>query len=91
MNVVTAQVSLYPLGQNDLSPAIGEALRLFKEHGLTVKPGTMSSVISGEDKAVFFALQSAYQHAAANGRVVMVVTYSNACPLPESELEQKDI
>jgi len=91
MTGISAQVSLYPLGQEDLSPAIDEALRIFHQHGLDVAPGSMSTLISGDEAAVFSALQEAFQRAAKQGRVVMVATFSNACPLPESEVETQSI
>jgi len=84
---ISAQVSLYPLGQEDLSPAIDGALRIFREHGLDVNPGSMSTLISGDDQVIFAALQAAFQRAAKRGRVVMVTTFSNACPAPASEAE----
>jgi uncharacterized protein YqgV (UPF0045/DUF77 family) len=86
MTRISAQVSLYPLGQADLSPAIEEALHIFREHGLDVNPGLMSTLISGDDAVVFSALQAAFQRVAGQGRVVLVVTFSNACPLPETEI-----
>ncbi len=78
----TAQVSLYPLRQESLSPAIDEALRIFQKHGLTVEPGAMSTVITGDDEAVFAALQEAFRRVAEQGHVVMSVAFSNACPVP---------
>jgi tRNA-Thr(GGU) m(6)t(6)A37 methyltransferase TsaA len=80
-----AQVSLYPLGQEALSPAIDEALRVFRRHGLEVEPGAMSSMLVGDDAAIFAALQEAFRRASEQGRVVMVVTFSNACPIPPRE------
>jgi uncharacterized protein YqgV (UPF0045/DUF77 family) len=77
---ISAQVSLYPLGQEDLSTAIDEALDIFRRHNLLLAPGSMSTIISGDDDAVFSALQEAFQRAAEAGRVVMVTTFSNACP-----------
>jgi uncharacterized protein YqgV (UPF0045/DUF77 family) len=79
---ITAQVTLYPLRQETLSPIIDEALRTFQEHGLHVEPGSMGSLITGDDAAIFSALQEAFQGAAEQGHVVMVVTFSNACPMP---------
>lgn len=84
---ISAQVSLYPLGQEDLSSAIDEALRILREHGLEVNPGSMSTLISGDDEAIFSALQAALRRTSEQGRVVMVVTFSNACPVPESKTE----
>lgn len=78
---IAAQVSLYPLRQESLAPAIDEALEVFGEYDLDVKPGAMSSVIVGHDTAVFGALQEALRRAAGQGEIVMVVTFSNACPV----------
>lgn len=79
---ISAQVSLYPLGQESLSPAINEALNIFRRHGLDVVFGSMSTVLTGDDEAVFSALQEAFRRTAETGGVVMVTTFSNACPLP---------
>jgi uncharacterized protein YqgV (UPF0045/DUF77 family) len=88
MSGITAQVSLYPLSSADLSPAIDEALRILREHGLDVEIGMMSSLVRGEETAVFAALQSAFSQVAGQGPVVMVATFSNACPVP-GKREQK--
>ena len=79
---IAAQVSLYPLRQETLSPAIEEALDVFQAHGLHVEPGAMSSLITGDDAVLFAALQEAFVRVAGQGQVVMVATFSNACPLP---------
>jgi len=79
---ITAQVSLYPLRQASLSPAIDQALQIFREHGLSVEPGAMSTLITGDDAAVFAALQEAFRRVTEQGQVVMVVTLSNACSVP---------
>jgi tRNA-Thr(GGU) m(6)t(6)A37 methyltransferase TsaA len=80
MSRITAQLSVYPLGETSLSPAIDKALRILREHGLDVEAGTMSSLVSGDDDIVFAALQSAFHQIAVQGPVVMVATFSNACP-----------
>ena len=87
MTGISAQVSLYPLGREDLSPAIDEALHVFGQHSLEVVPGFMSTLISGDDEAIFSALQVVLRRASDQGRVVMVVTFSNACPVPRVETE----
>lgn len=87
MTGIAAQVSLYPLRQASLSPAIEEAVRIFRKHGLEVEPGAMSTIISGNDEAVFAALQEAFRSVAAQGQVVMIVTFSNACPMPSRSTE----
>jgi uncharacterized protein YqgV (UPF0045/DUF77 family) len=87
MTGIAAQVSLYPLRQTSLSPAIEAALRIFRKHGLEVEPGAMSTIITGDDEAVFAALQEAFRSVAAQGQVVMIVTFSNACPAPSRSKE----
>jgi hypothetical protein len=44
--------------------------------------GTMSTMVWDDDEEVFAALLSAFRNAASLGEAVMVMTVSNACPLP---------
>jgi tRNA-Thr(GGU) m(6)t(6)A37 methyltransferase TsaA len=75
------------LRKETLSPTIDETLHIFWEHGLHVELGAMSSLITGDDAAVFAALQEAFRRATEQGHVVMVTTFSNACPVPHGEDE----
>jgi len=79
---LAAQVSIYPLRQSHLSPAIDEALGIFKQHNLEVTPGAMSSVVSGDDEALLTAIKEVFQQISEQGEVVMIITLSNACPIP---------
>jgi uncharacterized protein YqgV (UPF0045/DUF77 family) len=79
---ISAQVSLYPLRQQSLSPAIEQAMAAFEQHDVQVEPGSMSTVLVGDDSEVFGALQAAFRQVAEQGHAVMVVTVSNACPVP---------
>jgi uncharacterized protein YqgV (UPF0045/DUF77 family) len=85
---ISAQVSLYPLGRDRLSPSIDAAVRAIDRHGLERQTGTMSTVVWGDDEKVFLALLEAFRGAAGQGQTVMVVTVSNACPLPEKPGEK---
>ena len=78
---LAAQVSIYPLRQPSLSPAIDRALDIFRSHGLKVTPGTMSSLVSGDDEALFTAIKEAFQQTSQEGEIVMTLTLSNACPV----------
>lgn len=80
--MITAQVSLYPLRQVSIGPPIREAVRVFRQHGLETRIGEMSTLVWGEERAVFAALQEAFHRAAERGDMVMTVTLSNACPEP---------
>jgi uncharacterized protein YqgV (UPF0045/DUF77 family) len=77
---ISAQVSLYPLRHEQLSPAIDEALEELRRQGVEVRPGTMSTLILGSEELVFAALRAAFRKTSRRGEVVMVVTISNACP-----------
>jgi len=82
---ISAQVSLYPLKQAQLSPTINEVLHTFYSYGLDVQPGSMSTLVSGDDGLVFTALQEAFLKVAEKSQVVMVVTFSNACPISRGD------
>lgn len=83
MSVISAQVSLYPLRQTEIGARIHEVVRILRGHGLTVRIGEMSTLVWGEERLVFAALQTAFHQIAELGDTVMTVTVSNACPLPE--------
>jgi uncharacterized protein YqgV (UPF0045/DUF77 family) len=83
MGAFSAQVSVYPLRQASIGPAVREAVRVFSERGLETRIGEMSTLVWGEEKGIFGALQEAFHRAAESGDTVMVVTLSNACPSPE--------
>ncbi len=84
MTTIAAQVSLYPLRQEQLGPAITEAVATFRRHDVTVWEGAMSTVIAGEPDQVWTALREAFTGATARGEALMVVTLSNGCPVPTS-------
>ena len=79
MSDLAAQVSLYPLGADDLSPQIDTVIEIFQKHGLHVEIGPMSTLLSGEEGTLFAALHEAARAAGDAGKMVMVVTISNAC------------
>jgi uncharacterized protein YqgV (UPF0045/DUF77 family) len=81
---ISAQVSLYPLHQAHVSPAIEQALHVLQAHGLVVRPGDISTIVTGDDEAVFLSLKELFEQAAHQGDVVMVVTISNACPMSDA-------
>ena len=77
---VQAEVSLYPLRQNDLTKPIQQFVESLKNDDLNVKTGSMSSIISGEESIVFQSLQKAFERAAQQYKVVLTAKISNACP-----------
>ena len=83
-NVISAQISLYPLRQASIGPVIREAVPVLRQHGLEARVGEMSTLVWGEDRAVFAALEEVFHRAAEHGDTVMAVTLSNACPSPKA-------
>jgi uncharacterized protein YqgV (UPF0045/DUF77 family) len=77
---IQAEISLYPLRQNDLTKPIQQFVESLKSNDLKVKTGPMSSVISGEASIVFQSLQKAFEQASKKYEVVLTIKISNACP-----------
>jgi uncharacterized protein YqgV (UPF0045/DUF77 family) len=77
---VSAQIAIYPLRQERLTPAISAVRDALTAAGLEPAVGPMSTTVTGEAVIVFRALEQAFVQAGALGHVVMVVTVSNACP-----------
>ena len=79
--IVSAQIAIYPLRQERLTPAITAVTAALEATGLRPEMGAMSTTVTGEAAAVFEALQEGFVRAGAAGHVVMTVTISNACPV----------
>jgi uncharacterized protein YqgV (UPF0045/DUF77 family) len=77
----SAQVSIYPLRQKHIGPAVQTVRGALERHGLTAHVGPMSTLATGESDALFRALAEAFATAASSGEVVMTVTISNSCPV----------
>lgn len=76
---ITVQVSAYPLGRGDFIPPIDAAIEALKGPGLETRVGPLSTLVSGEEDAVFAALRRAFDVVAADGAAVLVATLTNAC------------
>jgi uncharacterized protein YqgV (UPF0045/DUF77 family) len=81
--IASAQISVYPLRQDRLGPAVETVRAALVSHGLAPQIGPMSTIVVGEDAVIFAALAEAFAKAAELGHVVMTVTVSNACPIPD--------
>jgi len=79
---ISAQFSIYPLRQPKLSPTINQALSTLERHDLQCIPGSMSTLVIGRESVLWPVLREVFAKAAENGEVVMIVTFSNACPIP---------
>lgn len=79
--MISAQISIYPLRQEHVTPGIRAVSDALRSAGLSPEVGPMSSMVTGEADAIFAALREGFTRAAATGHVVMTVTVSNACPV----------
>ena len=77
---VQAQVSIYPLRTKALTMQVREFCHILEDSGLYVEMQSMSSIIIGESKTVFLAVEQAFRMLAVSHDVVMDLKVSNACP-----------
>ena len=77
---VQAEISLYPLRQNELTKPIGQFIELLENNTLKVELGPMSTLVIGDSQVVFENLQKAFERLAEEYEVVMTAKISNACP-----------
>jgi len=77
---VQAEVSLYPLRQNELTKPIQQFVEGLKSDKLKVELGPMSTLVTGEEPAVFESLQRAFEKLAQRYEIVLTAKISNACP-----------
>lgn len=89
--VVSVQFSIYPLRDMHLSPAIEKAAKILRDLKLPIDAGSMSSITYGNSEIVFKAFQEIYDALAADYHIVIMMTLSNACPVPmKTETNRKD-
>jgi uncharacterized protein YqgV (UPF0045/DUF77 family) len=79
--IVSAQVAIYPLRQDRLTPAVTAVGAALQAAGLRPEVGPMSTLVTGETAAIFRGLEDAFSRAGVLGHVVMTITVSNACPV----------
>jgi len=76
---VQAEISLYPLGQEDLTKPIRQFVKVLENNKLKVKTGAMSSLIAGDSRVVFESLRKAFEQLAKKYKVIVIAKISNAC------------
>ena len=81
---VHLQLSVYPLRQARLRPGIEAALRAAAGEDVDVAAGRLSTLIVGDEPAVFAALRAAFRAAGSSGSTVMVATLSTGAASDEA-------
>jgi len=77
---VQAEISLYPLRQNELTKPIQQFIQALENNKLKVELGPMSTLITGDEPTVFESLQKAFEKLAQRYEIVLTAKISNACP-----------
>jgi uncharacterized protein YqgV (UPF0045/DUF77 family) len=81
---VHLQLSVYPLRQPHLRPAIEAALTAAAGQGVDITVGRLSTLVRGDEPAVFAALRAAFRAAASSGSTVVVATLASGAPSDET-------
>jgi len=76
---IKAELSLYPLFQQDVIHVVDKYIEHLREYDIETKVGKMSTCITGELEEVFNAAKSAYEKTSSNNKCVLVAKFSNAC------------
>jgi uncharacterized protein YqgV (UPF0045/DUF77 family) len=77
---VQAEISLYPLRQNELTKPIQQFVQTLESNKLKAEIGPMSSFVAGDSQVVFESLRKAFEQLAEKYEVVVNAKISNACP-----------
>ena len=85
--MIGIQVSIYPLREKSLSPALNKFWDKLEERKLKFEVNSFSTIIWGEEDEIFDFLKEAWKEIAEDRSIVMVVTLSNACT-PDFKLDK---
>jgi uncharacterized protein YqgV (UPF0045/DUF77 family) len=77
---VQAEISLYPLRQNELTKPIRQFVQILENNELSVETGRMSSFVSADSEVLFQSLKKAFEQLAGKYEIAMTAKISNACP-----------
>jgi uncharacterized protein YqgV (UPF0045/DUF77 family) len=77
---IMAEVAIYPLREAEVGPFILEFVQRLRRPGLRVEPGAMSTLVVGEAREVWAALEQGFAWAAREHQVVLRVTLTSGAP-----------
>ncbi len=78
------QFSIYPLSQDDIDTPIRAAIAAAADTGVSVRVQNLSTLLEGDEEAVFAALRAAFRAARAHGRTVMMAAVTTGVPSDET-------
>jgi len=79
--VISAELSLYPLGTNSLGLPINAFIDELKKFNIEIQPGSMSTLVIGNSDEIFNAIHAAFEAVSHDTNVALIIKISNACPI----------
>lgn len=79
--IVALEISLYPLSDNFEKPVDAFLILLAENKSISLDPGKMSSVITGELSEIMKTLSSAMEKVFEGNAAVFNLKISNCCPV----------
>jgi len=76
---IQAELSLYPLRKKHIGEVIVRFTEELRTGGLKPETGAMSTVVQGECRKVFAAVQQAFEACGREAGIVLVLKAGNAC------------
>jgi uncharacterized protein YqgV (UPF0045/DUF77 family) len=80
VEATVCQFSVYPLRRPSIGDVVENVIAAAANHPVTLRVQNMSTLMYGEEDAVFAALRAAFRAARAEGSAVLVATLSGGMP-----------
>jgi len=77
---IQAELSLYPLRTKRVGDVISQFAEELRTNGLEPKTGAMSTIVKGEGRLVFAAVERAFEVCGDKADIILIFKASNACP-----------
>ncbi len=78
--IIQAELSLYPLRTGHIGNIISRFAEELRANGIKPETGAMSTVVKGECRMVFTAVERAFEACGDKADIVLIFKASNACP-----------
>ena len=78
--IIQAELSLYPLRTEHIGNIISRFADELRANGIKPETSAMSTVVKGECRAVFAAVERAFEACGDKADIVLIFKASNACP-----------
>ena len=80
-NLISCEVSFYPLGHENINEIVNEFLSLIKQDKIKIETGKMSTYLEGEIELVFNTIKEAYKQISNKYGSVLTIKISNVCAI----------